>query len=210
MLRHADIWAAIDRLARDRGLTASGLARRAGLDPTTFNKSKRITREGKPRWPSTESISKVLDATGASLDEFITLLSDQPANGRGPALPLVPSADILSRRTLNGTLQAHLRGSGGILFPDAGKSGFAIAMSDDRLAPAYRKGDVLIVSNTVRIRRGDRVLARTAVGETIAAEVVRNGRGQLVMRRLDRPVPQEMSCGTGELAWMLRVLWASQ
>lgn len=70
MLRHADIWRAIDALASSHGMTASGLARRAGLDPTTFNKSKRITRDGKPRWPSTESVSKILQATESSLDEF--------------------------------------------------------------------------------------------------------------------------------------------
>ena len=70
MLRHSDIWNAIDRLARDRGYSASGLARRAGLDPTTFNKSKRKSPDGKERWPSTESISKVLKVTGASLGEF--------------------------------------------------------------------------------------------------------------------------------------------
>ena len=44
MLTHAQIWTAIDRLAARADLSASGLARRAGLDPTTFNKSKRITR----------------------------------------------------------------------------------------------------------------------------------------------------------------------
>jgi phage repressor protein C with HTH and peptisase S24 domain len=71
MLRHSDIWNAIDRLARDHGFSPSGLARRAGLDATTFNKSKRKTRDGKERWPSTESISKILQATGASLGEFV-------------------------------------------------------------------------------------------------------------------------------------------
>jgi len=67
MLKHADVWRAIDRLAQKHGMSASGLARRSGLDPTTFNKSKRITKEGKQRWPSTESIAKVLTATGDSL-----------------------------------------------------------------------------------------------------------------------------------------------
>ena len=47
MLKHTDIWRAIDRLAAQHGLSASGLARRAGLDPTTFNKSKRTTNDGK-------------------------------------------------------------------------------------------------------------------------------------------------------------------
>src|SRR3546814_18084388 len=76
MLKHGDIWRAIDRLAKLRGLSASGLARRAGLDPTTFNPSKRITPQGKLRWPSTESISKVLDATRATMGEFVGLLDD--------------------------------------------------------------------------------------------------------------------------------------
>ncbi len=67
MLTHASIWQAIDALAAQHGLTASGLARRAGLDPTSFNRSKRISRSGKPRWPSTESLAKILAATGASL-----------------------------------------------------------------------------------------------------------------------------------------------
>ena len=47
MLSHERIWAAIDSVARRYNMTTSGLARRAGLDPTTFNKSKRITQEGK-------------------------------------------------------------------------------------------------------------------------------------------------------------------
>ena len=48
MLTHADIWNAVDRLAARAGLSASGLAKKAGLDPTTFNKSKRITPRGPP------------------------------------------------------------------------------------------------------------------------------------------------------------------
>ena len=53
MLSHDKIWAAIDRLAERHQLTPSGLARRAGLDPTSFNKSKRIASDGRMRWPST-------------------------------------------------------------------------------------------------------------------------------------------------------------
>ena len=52
-MRHEDIWRALDSLAAERGLSASGLARRSGLDPTTFNPSKRSTPEGRARWPST-------------------------------------------------------------------------------------------------------------------------------------------------------------
>ena len=69
MLTHADIWNAVDRLAARAGLSASALARKAGLDPTTFNKSKRVTPQGRPRWPSTESLAKIIDATNSSVDD---------------------------------------------------------------------------------------------------------------------------------------------
>ena len=85
MLTHSKIWTAIDALARRYGLSPSGLAKRAGLDATAFNRSKRVTPEGRPRWPTTESVAKVLAATGASLDEFMHLLDDE-----GPALRKVP------------------------------------------------------------------------------------------------------------------------
>src|SRR3954452_24688009 len=78
MLTHADIWNAVDRLAARAGLSASGLAKKAGLDPTTFNKSKRITVEGRPRWPSTESVAKALAATNVSIDTFVQLIEDAP------------------------------------------------------------------------------------------------------------------------------------
>src|ERR1700735_825796 len=93
MLTHAQVWSAIDRLAARAGLSASGLARRAGLDPTTFNKSKRITAAGRARWPSTESVSKALAATGTSLDAFVGLIhgSSVPAATRG--VPLLGFAE---------------------------------------------------------------------------------------------------------------------
>src|SRR5215813_13312253 len=76
LLTHEQIWAALDRLAARAGLSPSGLARRAGLDPTTFNKSKRITADGRERWPSTESVAKALAATGSSIDTFVHLIGD--------------------------------------------------------------------------------------------------------------------------------------
>src|SRR3569833_2621604 len=86
MLTHAQIWNALDRLAARNKLTASGLAKKAGLDPTTFNKSKRITPEGRQRWPSTESVAKALAATSTKVDTFVTLITD----GVKPAISTVP------------------------------------------------------------------------------------------------------------------------
>src|SRR5438132_2110015 len=78
MLTHAQVWAAIDALAERAGLSASGLAKRAGLDPTTFNKSKRVTPDGRERWPSTESVAKCLSATSTTIDQFVTLITGGP------------------------------------------------------------------------------------------------------------------------------------
>src|SRR5271156_5640148 len=75
-LTHDQIWTALDRLAERAGLSASGLARKSGLDPTTFNRSKRVTPDGRERWPSTESVSKALAATTSSIDSFVQLIGD--------------------------------------------------------------------------------------------------------------------------------------
>lgn len=74
MFTHAQIWLGLDRLAASKGYSPSGLARLAGLDPTSFNKSKRHSPDGKPRWPSTESLSKALSVTGSSMTDFIALV----------------------------------------------------------------------------------------------------------------------------------------
>ncbi len=73
MLTHTAVWAAIDTLAGRHALTTSALARRAGLDATTFNKSKRFGPDGKPRWPTTESLAKVLAAVDVTFEEFARL-----------------------------------------------------------------------------------------------------------------------------------------
>lgn len=80
MFTHEEIWRAIERLAEKNGLSTSGLAKKAGLDATTFNRSKRISPEGKPRWPSTESVSRILSATDTDTGQFFNLLHEGGEN----------------------------------------------------------------------------------------------------------------------------------
>jgi phage repressor protein C with HTH and peptisase S24 domain len=77
-MTHDDVWGAIEQFASEQKLTCSGLARKGGLDPTTFNRSKRWSRDGQPRWPSTHSIAKILAATGKSIDDFVRYLGQNP------------------------------------------------------------------------------------------------------------------------------------
>ena len=86
MLSHDRVWAAIDALAERYSLSASGLAKRAGLDSTAFNKSKRLSADGRPRWPSTESLAKVIEATNSSLEELFGLIEGRAPEIKG-ALP---------------------------------------------------------------------------------------------------------------------------
>ncbi len=69
-MTHESIWNAIENFAAERRMSCSGLAKCSGLDPTTFNRSKRWSKEGQPRWPSTLSIAKILTSTNSNIGDF--------------------------------------------------------------------------------------------------------------------------------------------
>lgn len=72
---HVALWASLDELAARKGLSASGLARFAGLDLTTFNPSKRHHfRSDRPRFPTFETLDRVLCATKTTWPEFIEMI----------------------------------------------------------------------------------------------------------------------------------------
>jgi phage repressor protein C with HTH and peptisase S24 domain len=210
ILSHAQIWAAIDALGERYGLTPSGLARKAGLDPTTFNRSKRETPEGRQRWPSTESIAKVLQATGASLDEFMALVSASSAATRRHTRPLIGLAQAGEGGFFDDAGFAVGAGWDEIdVLADADEHSYALEISGDSMAPLYRDGDIVIVSPAAPIRRGDRVVVKTASGEIMAKELKRQTARSIELRSVnpaypDRVIPRE------EVSWMARILWASQ
>lgn len=77
MITNANVWHAIDKLAHANHLSCSGMARLAGLDPTTFNPSKRKSKYGQPRWLSFETLAKVLKTTNTSFTEFAKYLDEK-------------------------------------------------------------------------------------------------------------------------------------
>lgn len=210
MLTHPQIWAALDRLAERYGLSASGLARKAGLDATSFNRSKRISPDGRHRWPSTESISKVLNATGASLPEFMQLIQPVPEPPRA-TIPLIGLAQAGAGRLF--TEDGMPTGGAGweeVEFPDlTGEKFYAIEVSGDSMRPLYRDGDVLIVSPTASVRKGDRVVVRTNDGEVMAKEVRRRTAKNIELLSLN-PEHEDRVLALKDLAWMARVMWARQ
>ena len=213
-MKHADVWRALDTLAAEHGLSASGLAKRAGLDATTFNPSKRIMPDGRARWPSTESVAKALDAVGAGFDSFAALVGGARA---------MPARSVTSRRIpLIGLAQAGGEGffdDGG--FPVGGSwdevglpevadpNAYALEISGDSMEPVYRDGDLVIVSPVAPLRRGDRVVARTHGGEVMAKELARRSARKIELKSLNPAYP-DYSFDLSEVVWMHRIVWASQ
>ena len=209
MLTHSQIWNALDRLAAHSGLTPSGLAKKAGLDPTTFNKSKRITPEGRPRWPSTESVAKSLAATGSSVELFMTLLSE---TGKPPItnVPLIGFAQAGAGGYFDDGGFPVGKGWEEIAFPQVtDEHAYAREIAGDSMKPAYRDGDIIVVSPGAPVRRGDRVVVKTRSGEVMVKELRRKNSKNIELKSLnsehrDRTLPMT------EVLWIARIMWASQ
>jgi phage repressor protein C with HTH and peptisase S24 domain len=210
MLTHTQIWTAIDRLAARSKLTASGLAKRAGLDPTTFNKSKRITPEGRPRWPSTESVAKALAATNTKVDVFVGLITDGSGKTALHSVPLIGFAEA---------------GAGGF-FDDGGfpvgkgweetalptvtdEHAYALEISGDSMKPAYRDGDIIIVSPAAAVRKGDRVVVKTKNDEVMVKELKRKTAKSIELKSLNAE-HRDRTFAMSDVVWIARIVWASQ
>jgi phage repressor protein C with HTH and peptisase S24 domain len=211
MLSHSTVWSAIDRLAEARGLSVSALAKVAGLDPTAFNRSKRIGPDGRPRWPSTESLAKIFDAANADIREFFGL-ADQSAAASAPsrAVPLIGLAQAGSGGFFgeNGLPQGEAWDA--VHFPaDAKREIFAIEVQGDSMLPLYRNGDTLIVEPGADVRKGDRVVAKTREGEVLAKLLARRTIKQVELQSLNPEHPNRVF-EAAEIEWIARIVWASQ
>ncbi|MBP0446641.1 helix-turn-helix transcriptional regulator [Roseomonas sp. SSH11] len=211
-MQHSDIWRALDALAAENGLSASGLARKAGLDPTAFNPSKRIGPDGRARWPSTESVAKVLAATGAGMDEFASLITGniRPAARPSRRIPLIGLAQAGSSGYFDDGGYPVGGGWDEISLPEVGDpNAYALEISGDSMEPVFRDGDVIIVSPSAPVRRGDRVVVRTRGGEVMAKELLRQSAKRIELASLN-PAHPNYSFDLEELTWMHRIVWASQ
>lgn len=212
MLTHADIWQAIDSLAAEHGLSISGLAKRAGLDPTSFNRSKRTSRVGKPRWPSTESLAKILAATGATLPDLVNYITDAGAGARfsGRRIPIIAMTQAGVRGFFDDTGYPVGEGWDEVDYPDiTDPHTFALEISGDAMAPVLRAGDIVVVSPSAGVRRGDRVIVRTTRGEVMAMELARRTATRLELVSVN-PRHQNAEFDTRDIAWISRIIWVGQ
>jgi phage repressor protein C with HTH and peptisase S24 domain len=214
-MRHGDVWRAIDTLAAENGLSPSGLAKKAGLDPTSFNISKRRTVDGRSRWPSTESLAKVLGATGAALEDFTALvtgartLPDRPSRAR-TKIPLIGLAQAGGSGFFDDGGYPAGAGWEEVELPaTADPNAYALGISGDSMAPVYREGDAIVVSPAAPVRAGDRVVARHADGPVMAKLLTRRTAGRIELTSLNPAYPV-LSFAASEVVWLHRIIWASQ
>ena len=209
MLTHAQIWTALDRLAARSGLSASGLAKRAGLDPTTFNRSKRITPDGRARWPSTESISKALAATGTNVDTFVELITDK-SHRPSHAVRVLGFAEAGAGGYFDDAGFPVGAGWDEIPFPAVNdEHAYALEISGDSMLPLYRDGDVIIVSPSSPMRRGDRVVVKTKEGEVMAKELKRRTAKTIELKSLNSEHGERV-LAVPDVLWISRIVWSSQ
>ena len=209
-LSHAQIWSALDQLAARCHMSASGLAKAAGLDPTSFNKSKRISGDSppRPRWPSTESVAKVLAATGTSFADFAQLA--EPAQARGRSVPLLGLAQAGAEGFFDDAGFPVGHGWDEVELPAIGREGvYALEISGDSMAPLYRAGDRIVVDPATEPRRGDRVVLKTRDGEVMAKELSRLTGAKVELRSLNPAYP-DRTLDRKDVLWMARIIWASQ
>ncbi|HEX7108096.1 MAG TPA: helix-turn-helix transcriptional regulator [Aestuariivirga sp.] len=211
MFTHKQVWAAIDTIAERYGFSASGLAKKSGLDPTSFNPSKRNGPDGRPRWPTTESIANLLEAAGATVEEFSDLLSGR--KGQPPKRKQIP---------LLGLARA---GKGGF-FDDSGfpagngwdeidvpgvtdATAYALEITGDSMLPVYREGDTIIVSPGATLRKGDRVVVKTTDGQVMAKVMQRQTAKNVELASFNKDHDTK-TLDMKDVDWIARIIWASQ
>jgi phage repressor protein C with HTH and peptisase S24 domain len=212
MLSHSAIWDAIDSAARRHGLTPSGLAKVAGLDPTALNPSKRVSKDGRGRWPSTESLAKIIEATGETFEAFLAMggafvqSSSQPR----PALPLLGLAQAGAGGFFDPAGFPAGEGWDEVHLPSPGEPGvYALEVTGDSMLPLYRDGDRLVVSISEQVRRGDRVVVKTKSGEVMAKILARQTSNVIELHSLN-PLHPPRLFDMKDVEWIARIIWASQ
>ena len=202
MLTHSQIWSAIDALAMRMNISVSGLAKKAGLDPTTFNKSKRSTNDGRERWPSTESLSKVLRATDSSLEDFVKIVA-QVSHENG----LLPNNGAES--TSYGFSEAEQTPLSGYGLNGLSNNVISVDTFEDYMTPFYRAGDKLLVSKTEDISEGNRVVISLKDGRRYPCVIETVSKQDINVSSLNLDV-EKKSFSISDVEWVANILWVSQ
>ncbi len=191
MLTHGQIWFAVDALASRFELSPSGLAKKAGLDPTSFNKSKRKTSDGRERWPSTESLAKILAATETTLQDFVNLVEYSGRSGFAEDTA-APDFQVNMPEALAKDDQTR-----------------AIQLNEDHYAPFYNKGTTILVSSESKLKPGQKALFTLANGSIRIGIIYKTSAKKIEAEILYKKKHKRILLKQ-DIASVVRIVWVSQ
>src|SRR5271156_6213310 len=147
-------------------------------------------------------------ATSTPIDVFVELIT--AGDGQARAVPLLGFAEAGSGGYFDDGGFPVGEGWDEIAFPAvSGEHAYALEVSGQSMEPAYRDGDVILISPAAPIRRGDRVVVRTRGGEVMAKELKRRTAKSIELRSLNAE-HGDRTLAAADVLWIARILWASQ
>ncbi|MDF1748397.1 MAG: S24 family peptidase [Alphaproteobacteria bacterium] len=213
-MKQEDIWLGIDHLADQVGVSPARLARMAGLDQAVFSAGRRRKPDGELRWPSMESLAKVLQVSNVSLGDFVNYMHGDPSTRSGFKLPTLSLDKAENEQNYDedgfpsGTVWDYVE------FPDLQDPHcFGLIVKSNQYEPVYREGDLLVCAPGISVRRGDRVVYRlrnslTGHGGLFIGTLLRQTPYTIDIGPLNRDNPETIQAQ--HISWLTRIAWARQ
>lgn len=207
-MKYEQVWDAVDKLASINGLSPSGLAKKAGLDATTFNKSKRIRPDGKKRWPSLDSINKLLETCNVTFEQLYSLGGNDEYVSLNNTIPYIAFSNLLNFDAFEKN-QLNTSNWDKVRFPDSADNVYAIDLNSEAFLPLYRSGTMLVVSKNSEIRRNDRIVILLRSGSILIHEFIHRTAKTLEVKNPNSNEQTE-SINIADIRLINRIIWASQ
>ena len=207
-MKYETVWSAVDNLAESLGLTVSGLAKKSGLDSTTFNKSKRIRPDGNKRWPSLDSINKVLEYCNITFEEFYNYGNNYDGHSNVQTIPFARLSNCLISIMPDGNAPDTSQWEK-MAFPIRMNGAYALEVDTTEYDPTYKKGTTILVQKNSKIRHGDRIAIFMNDGNKILAEFAFRKSQTIELHSLANH-SDILSVKIDDIAFINRIAWASQ
>jgi phage repressor protein C with HTH and peptisase S24 domain len=177
----------------------------SGLNSTSFNPSKRLRSEdGTGRWPSTESIAKVLKAAEMTWADFIAILEQTAATPAQPVGKLIIALASLIYPPYRGLKHFDEHGN-----DVHGRVSYIVNISNDTMSPIYRDGDMIMVSTGMEVKPNHRVLLYPKAGGVLIGKVIAKTEETINLESFQNSselitIPQD------EIAFIHKIDWLKQ
>jgi phage repressor protein C with HTH and peptisase S24 domain len=158
------------------------------------------------RWPSTESLSRIFQATGATFDDFVGLMSRGGTRG-SRQLPFLKLKDAAKKKAFDGDGRPVSKAWGKLAFPNLNdEAAFALQITNDGAAPLFCIGDVVVVSPAAKVKRNDCVVVKGKDGIAVM-RFVRQTAKRLELTSLNPEMPDRVM-ERETVDWVARIAWA--